>query len=96
MDEQGTLRALASKYVWWQAPDVTLARRWHFLCQVMTLGTDEDVRVVRRLLGDEAMIDALEHAPPGVMDPKSWNFGHLSFGRVVPPLPVRPLGDVTS
>jgi hypothetical protein len=91
MNEQDTLRALASKYVWWQPPDVTLARGWHFLCQMMTLGTAEDMRTVRRLLGDEAMIDALEHAPPGVMDPKSWNFWHLFFGRPVPPLPVRPL-----
>lgn len=91
MNEQGTLQALASKYVWWQAPEVTLARQWHFLCQMMSLGTAEDMRTVRRLLGDEAIIDALEHAPPGIMDPKSWNFWHLFFGRPVPPLPVRPL-----
>jgi hypothetical protein len=57
----------------------------------MALGTTEDVRTVRRMMGDSALLDALEHAPPGVMDPKSWNFWHLFFGRRPPPLPERPL-----
>lgn len=85
------LRPIAARYVWWQAPEVTLARPHHFLCQLMTLGTAEDVRAVRRLLGDHAFTDALEHAPPGVMDPKSWNYWHLFFGRQPPPLPQRAL-----
>jgi hypothetical protein len=82
---------IAAKYVWWQPPDVTLAYSHHFLCQLMTLGTAEDVRTVRRALGDRAFLDALEHAPPGVMDPKSWNYWHLFFGRPPPPPPARPL-----
>lgn len=86
-----TLRAIAAKYVWWQPAEVTLARPRHFLCQLMTLGTAEDVRFVRRVMSDEALIDALEHAPPGVMDAKSWNFWHLFFGRQPSPLPERPL-----
>ena len=85
------LRDIAAKYVWWQPPDVTLARPRHFLCQVMTLGTAEDVREVRGALGDAAFVDALDHAPAGVMDPKSWNFWHLFFHLPVPPLPARPL-----
>jgi hypothetical protein len=85
------LREIAARYVWWQAPEVTLARPHHFLCQLMTLGTAEDVRRVRRALHDQAFVDALEHAPPGVMDPKSWNYWHLFFGRQPPPLPARPL-----
>lgn len=91
MSDEDTLRELAAKYVWWQTPEVTLARRHHFLCQLMTLGTAPDVRAVRRILGDAALIDALDHAPPGLMDAKSWNFWHLVFGRPVPPLPERPL-----
>jgi hypothetical protein len=85
------LRQIAARYVWWQPPDVALARPHHFLCQLMTLGTAEDVRTVRRLLSDEAFVDALEHAPPGVMAPRSWNYWHLFFGRRPPPLPQRAL-----
>ena len=91
MSTETTLAEIAARYVWWQPPEVTLAHRAHFLCQVMTLGTAEDVRTVRRLLGDAALIDALERAPAGVMDPRSWNYWHLFFGREVPPLPERPL-----
>lgn len=85
------LSEIAAKYVWWQPPDVTLSRPRHFLCQLMTLGTLEDIRLVRRVMTDHALIDALEHAPPGVMDAKSWTFWHLFFGRRPPPLPERPL-----
>ncbi|WP_437982541.1 hypothetical protein [Sorangium sp. So ce117] len=91
MSTEAALREIAARYVWWQPPEVTLARRHHFLCQVMALGTEEDVTTVRRAMGDPALLDALEHAPPGVMDPKSWNFWHLFFGRRPPPLPERPL-----
>ena len=91
MDSDAQLGDIAARYVWWQPPEVTLARPRHFLCQVMTLGTAEDVRAVRAALGDAALVDALEHAPPGVMDPKSWNFWHLVFHLPVPPLPERPL-----
>jgi hypothetical protein len=85
------LREIAARYVWWQPPEVTLARPQHFLCQIMTLGTAEDVQTVRRAWRDQAFVDALEHAPPGVMDAKSWNYWHLFFGRRPPPLPERPL-----
>jgi hypothetical protein len=91
MATENTLREIAARYVWWQPPDVTLAYVNHFLCQVMTLGTSDDVRTVRRVMGDRALMDALEHAPPGIMDPKSWNYWHLFFGRRPPPLPARPL-----
>jgi hypothetical protein len=86
-----TLREIAAKYVWWQPPEATLAWPARFLCQLMTLGTAEDVRSVRRILGDAAFIEGLAHAPPGVMDPKSWNYWHLFFKREPPPLPERPL-----
>lgn len=86
------LRDIAQRYVWWQPPDVTLARRDHFLCQLMTLGTLEDVRAVRDLLGDDAFRHALDHAPPGVVDARSWNFWHRLLNRQPPPpLPERPL-----
>jgi hypothetical protein len=91
MGTEDTLREIAARYVWWQPPDVTLAYVNPFLCQIMTLGTADDVRTVRRVMGDQALMDALEHAPPGIMDPKSWNYWHLFFGRQPPPLPARPL-----
>ncbi len=90
--ERDVLEELARRYVWWQPPVQTLAHVNHFLCQVMQLGTREDVHAARLHYGDEAFRDALRHAPPGVLDGRSWNFWHLVlFQTPPPPLPSRPL-----
>lgn len=86
------LHELARRYVWWLSPAETLARPNLLLCQLMQLGTAEDVRLARDLLGDDAFRDALRMAPPGILDDRSWNFWHLVLlGQPPPPLPSRPL-----
>lgn len=86
------LEHLARRYVWWQPVETALAHRSHFLCQVMQLGTHDDVRTVRERFGDDALREALCDAPPGILDARSWNFWHLFlFRRPPPPLPERPL-----
>jgi hypothetical protein len=90
--DDAVLRELASRYVWWEPPERALERRCHFICQLLQLGTAEDVRSARQILGDEALREALSSAPPGVLDARSWSFWHLVlFGRSAPPLPSRPL-----
>ncbi len=84
--------SLARRYVWWETPERALERRTLFLCQLMELGTSDDVRWARAHFGDAAFKDALQHAPPGVLGKRSWNFWNLLFGIVpVPPPPERPL-----
>ncbi len=86
------LAELAERYIWWQSASETLMRPERLLCQLMQLGTAEDVRTARALLGDDAFRDALRSAPPGVLDDKSWNFWHrVLFGQPPPPQPSRPL-----
>ena len=86
------LLALAGRYVWWKSPDDALRDRTHLLCQIMQLGTDNDVRIARDKFGDQAFRDALRDAPPGILDPRSWNFWHLVlFHRPPPPMPTRTL-----
>jgi GAF domain-containing protein len=83
---------LARRYAWWLPAAQALARPNHLLCQLMQLGTAEDVRAARDLLGDEAFRDALRSAPPGILDARSWNFWHLVLlGQPPPPPPLRPL-----
>ena len=84
------LERLARRYVWWQAPGETLARRTHFLCQLMQLATPADMSFARHHFGDDAFREALRDAPPGVLDARSWNFWHLVLlQRSPPPLPTR-------
>jgi hypothetical protein len=86
------LRELARRYVWWEPAERALARPGRLLCQLMQLGTLEDVRAARDLLGDDAFRAALRAAPPGILDDRSWNFWHLLlFRQPPPPLPARPL-----
>lgn len=83
---------LARRYVWWLSPAESLERPNLLLCQLMQLGTAEDVRAARALVGDDAFRAALRLAPPGVLDAKSWNFWHLVlFGKSPPAMPSRPL-----
>ena len=87
------LAELAERYVWWQSAAETLLQPERLLCQLMQLGTYDDVRTARVLLRrDDAFRDGLRFAPPGVLDDKSWNFWHrVLFGSPPPPLPSRPL-----
>ena len=92
MDGDQALHDIARRYVWWQPAESTLGRGAHFLCHVMQMGTPEDVRAVRRILGDEALREALRSAPAGVLDARSWSYWHLVlFGRPAPPAPARAL-----
>ena len=86
------LRELARRYVWWQPPEQAVADRTHLLCQLMQLGTWEDVRAAKRVLGADAFREALQAAPPGILDERSWTFWHHNlFGRPAPAPPTRPL-----
>ena len=85
-------RELARRYVWWLPPDEALQYRDRLLCQLMQLGTSEDVTAGRQIYGDDAFREALRAAPPGIFDERSWNFWHLIFFHSAPPpLPERPL-----
>lgn len=86
------LSELARRYVWWLPAETALLRPRHLLCQIMQLGTAEDVQAARALVGDDAFRDALRASPPGILDARSWTFWHLFlFGEGPPPMPSRPL-----
>ena len=81
---------LARKYVWWKPPAEALADLPHFLAHLMTYGTLEDVRWMLATYDRRALLAALDQAPPGVFNGRSWHFWHRRLGRTdVPPLPRR-------
>ena len=67
-------------YVWWQAPETTLADPRKLLCQILRLGRSEDYLSAERLWGADALRAALLGALPGDIDPKSEHFWRLRFG----------------
>ena len=82
--------AMASKYVWWQAPRLTLADPRLLIAQVMTLGTLDDVRWLIGQVPADALRRVLRKPPIGIFNERSWRFWHLRLDcRPIPPLPVR-------
>lgn len=71
---------LARTYVWWQAPEVTLADPRRLLRQILALGRPEDFVAAEDIWGVEALRRALLDAAPGEIDPKSERFWRLRFG----------------
>lgn len=83
---------MASRLVWWKGPDEALADERRFLAQAMTLGTWDDMQIVRSVYGADALRRVLADAPPGVFDRRSWAYWHAVFGIApLPPLPRRRL-----
>ncbi len=89
MTATNELKAIARSLLWWQAPEVSLARPERFLMQVMAIGTWDEVKAVSALFGWQAFKEALEQAEPGVFDKPSWSLWHNAFGLPVPELPKR-------
>lgn len=86
------LLAVAPRVVWFEAPEKALADPVRFLAYVMTYGTAEDLAVVRRHVGDEGFKEAVEQAPPGIMDARSWAYWNVMAGKdEIPPMPARHL-----
>lgn len=84
------LLTVAGRVVWFKTPEEALAEPVHFLAHVMTYGTVEDLKVLRGVVGQEDFREVLDHAPPGVFDPRSWAYWNLKCGRrPTPPLPTR-------
>jgi hypothetical protein len=81
---------LAPRVIWFEPPEQALAEPMRFLAYVMTYGTAQDIAVVRRYVELGDFREALDHAPPGIMDERSWAYWNVVTGRYpVPPMPRR-------
>jgi hypothetical protein len=84
------LVAIARRVIWFEQPEQALADPARFLVYLMTYGTIEDIAVVQRYLRLDDFREALERAPPGIIDERSWAYWNVMTGRYpVPPLPRR-------
>jgi len=88
------LLAVAPRIIWFEPPEKALANPIRFLAYLMTYGTLEDIAVVRRYLDFDDFREALEQAPPGIIDKRSWAYWNVMVGRYpVPPMPRRIIPD---
>lgn len=83
-------RNVARRIIWFEPPDQALADPLRFMAYAMTYARHEDMRLIRNYVTDEDIREALDNAPPGIIDPRSWAYWNLKVGRYPPPpLPQR-------
>jgi hypothetical protein len=88
---------LATNIIWFEEPEQALADPVRFMAYAMTYALPEDMRAIRRYVSDDDFRDALDHAPPGIVDPRSWAYWNSKMGRYpAPPLPTRNFGSTNS
>lgn len=86
------LLEVAPRVIWFETPEQALANPLRFMAYVMTYGTPEDIAIVRRYVDEDGFREAVDHAPPGIMDERSWAYWNTMLGRLeVPPMPRRRL-----
>jgi len=85
--------ALVRRLVWFEEPAEALSDTFRLVAYAVARATHEDMKLVRSFLTDEDLREALDHAPPGIIDARSWTYWNLKLGRdPAPPLPKRQLG----
>ena len=81
-------RTVAQRVIWFEEPEQALAGRDRFLCYLMTYGRPEDVAIIASRTGWRAFREALDNAPAGIMNARSWHYWNLVLERPSSPAPV--------
>src|SRR5262245_9175525 len=88
------LLRIAPRIIWFEPAEKALSDPVRFLAYLMTYGTIEDIAVVRRHLQPDDFREALDRAPPGIINVRSWAYWNIVAGRYpVPPMPRRVIPD---
>ena len=86
-------QAVARRVVWFEEPAEALEDPIRFMAYAMKHATHEDMKLLRRYVSDEDFCEALDKAPPGIIDPRSWAYRNSKLGRhPTPTMPARNLG----
>ena len=95
LPKNADLLALAPHVIWFEPPERALADEVRFLAYLMTYGTLDEIAVVRRYLDLDDFREALDRAPPGIIDERSWAYWNTVCGRYPPPpMPRRVIPDM--
>lgn len=76
---------VARRIIWFEEPVKALANPVRFMAYAMTYAHYKDMRVIRQHVSDDEIRQALDTAPPGIIDPRSWAYWNLKMGRFPPP-----------
>lgn len=80
--------AIARRMIWFEPPDVALSNGTRFMAYAFRYASHEDMRTLRRHVTDEDLSKALEAAPPGIIDGRSWAYWNWIIRNLTPPPPL--------
>lgn len=85
--------AIARRIIWFETPAQALSDPIRFMAYTMASATHEDMQALRGYVSEADFLEALDKAPPGIIDPRSWAYWNSKMGRYPPPpLPKRTFG----
>ena len=85
--------ALAARLVWFEAPGEALADPVRFMAYAFARATHGEMKVIRAYVSEDEMREALDGAPAGIIDARSWAYWNARMGRLpAPAMPVRGFG----
>lgn len=80
---------IARRIIWFEPADQALSDPRRFLAYAFRYATHDDMVALRRHIDDDTLRDALEHAPAGIMDGRSWTYWRLMLDLPEHPMPKR-------
>ena len=87
--------AVAARVIWFEPPAKALSDPVRLMAYAMTHATHQEMRILRRYVSDDDFREALDRAPPGIIDPRSWAYWNSKMGRYPPPpRPLRRFGNI--
>ena len=78
------LRA-AKRIVWFKAPEEALDNPIELLAYAMKHSTDRDMALLLEHVGKAGLCEAIDKAPPGIIDARSWSYWNAKIDRIPPP-----------
>ena len=78
------LRA-AKRVVWFKPPEEALDNPVELMAYAMKHSTDEDMALLLEHAGKDGLREAIDNAPAGIIDARSWSYWNAKIGRYPPP-----------
>jgi hypothetical protein len=78
--------AVARRLVWFERPAEALREPIRFMAYAFARATHDEMKTLRAYLNDDDLREALDQAPPGIIDPRSWAYWNLRLGRYPAPI----------
>ena len=79
---------IARKLVWFEEPEQALSDPIRFMAYAMARASAEDMAEIRRYVTNDDFLKAIDQAPPGIIDARSWAYWNLIIGGRSPPPPM--------